>query len=456
MLKQKQSTYGLLFVSLLLYALLGYCIQRYETILLFTAYFSLFGIYLYISLKSKEENTEFWLYASILFRSVMLFSVPALSEDFYRFIWDGRLLASGHHPFAEIPFYYIQNGITLNGLDPELFQKLNSPNYFTIYPPVAQFVFWFSVKISPHSIYGSILVMKSIIFLSEIGSLVLIRKLLIRFAIPDRRVLIYALNPLVILELTGNIHLEGIMISFLLLSALLLCDTKIWTAAILFALAICIKLIPLIFLPALVPRLGWKKSMTFYGVVGASCLILFLPLFDFEIISGFQNSIGYYFKKFEFNASIYYLTRELGYVFFGYNIIQTVGWKLALISTLLILMISFLTLDADAKIRWLPFKLRTINQQPTTNYNPITFLFILLIYLLFTTTVHPWYITPLLMISIFTDLRFVVLWTALIFLTYLGYSVTGFQENLWIILFEYLSVLSYLVYELWKREKLAF
>jgi hypothetical protein len=76
----------------------------------------------------------------------------------------------------------------------------------------------------------------------------------------------------------------------------------------------------------------------------------------------------------------------------------------------------------------------------------------LLIYFLFTTTLHPWYIIPLLVLSIFTDFKFVILWTGVIFLTYAGYHSEGFQENLWITAFEYAAVLGYLAYEL-RRQK---
>ncbi len=455
MLKQKPINYSLLICSLLLYGLLGYYIQRHETVLLLLSYFSVFAIYLYVTLKSPDENTKFWLYASILIRITLLFSVPALSDDFYRFIWDGRLLASGYHPFAEVPSYYIQNGASIPGINIDLFQKLNSSYYFTIYPPFAQFVFWLSVKISPDSVFGSMIIMKSIVLVAEIGSLILIKKLLIRFKLPSKRILIYALNPLVILELTGNIHLEAIMIFFLLLSIFLLSQEKLLVSAMAFSGAVCVKLIPLIFLPALLPRLGWKKSIVYYTIVGCTCFVLFLPLFDREIISGFQNSIGYYFKKFEFNASIYYLVRVWGISYYGYNIIQTAGWTLGLVGGIFIVAISIFGKTIKLKESIFHFKNSTINQQqPTNNDLPLILLWALLLYFLFTTTLHPWYITTLLVLSIFTSYRFVVLWTALIFLTYVGYTLTGFHENLWITLFEYLLVLSYLVYELlWKRKE---
>lgn len=436
MIKQRSIDYGLLLVSLILYYFSGFVVKRYDTFLLFSGYFGLFFIYAYIVLHASNDNLNFWCYASILFRILLLFAVPNLSDDFYRFIWDGRLLASGYHPFAEVPSFYIQHHIQIPGISEELFTKLNSPDYFTIYPPLAQFIFWLSVKLSPHSIYGSLIVMKCIIVSAEIGSVLVIRRLLVTFNFTQTRVLLYALNPLVILELSGNIHLEALVIFLLLLSLHVLQGQKILLSAIFFSLAICVKLIPLIFLAALFPRLGWKKALQFYLIVLATCAIVFLPLWDKEIIFGFQNSISYYFRKFEFNASLYYLIRGLGYWVYGFNIIQIAGWVLGVMAFVIVMIISMVR-------PCLPRKHGLF----------LTFTLILLTFFLFTTTLHPWYITTLLALSIFTEFRFALLWTGLIFLTYTGYSMHGFQENLWITLIEYISVLGYLAYELlWKRK----
>jgi hypothetical protein len=194
-------------------------------------------------------------------------------------------------------------------------------------------------------------------------------------------------------------------------------------------------------------RLGWKKSSIYYLVIGVSTILLFLPLLNAEIISGFNESIGYYFKKFEFNASIYYLVREWGFWKYGYNIIQTVGWKLAAYATLTILIYTLWDYIQNSKLRiqTTDFKVRNL---------PNTFLIILCIYFAFATIVHPWYITTLLALSVFTTYRFTLVWTPLIFLTYVGYTNNGFSENLWITSFEYIVVTCYFGYELiWKKEK---
>jgi uncharacterized membrane protein len=72
-------------------------------------------------------------------------------------------------------------------------------------------------------------------------------------------VFIYALNPLVIIELTGNLHFEAVMIFFTLLSVWLLVTNKWILASLALTLAISAKLLPIIFLPLLFITLVGKK-----------------------------------------------------------------------------------------------------------------------------------------------------------------------------------------------------
>ncbi len=441
--KPKAIEYLLFIAFLILYVYIGYQVSRHETGMLLSAYFAAFVIYLYLTVVSPHNtNVDFWFYGSIVLRALFLFSIPNLSDDFYRFIWDGRLLASGNHPFAQLPVYYIDNNISIQGIDEELFKSLNSPEYFTIYPALSQYVFWLAASLAPHSVYGSVLVIKMVIFTAEIGSLFLLRNLIRDFNLPPSRVLLYALNPLVIIELVGNTHLDALMIFFVLLAIVFLNSRREAFSAVAFSAAICIKIVPVIFFPVIIQRLGWRKAWKFCAITLITSLVIFLPLFDRQIISGFYESIGYYFNRFEFNASIYYVVRWLGWLIFGFNIIQYAGIILGGIAFLVIIRIAFHTKQASSA------SAATLDQDFFTGL-----LFVHLTYLLFTTTVHPWYVSMLLMFAVLTEFRFVVLWTAMIYLTYAGYMQHTFRENLWLTAIEYTIVLGYLAYEiLWERK----
>ncbi len=408
-----------------------YGIQRFESLPLLSVYAVCFLAYSMLVYTTRTQKQVWWLLGvAVLCRLLLLPAIPNLSDDFYRFIWDGRLWHQGVNPFAFLPSDLIKKPLadSLPGINEALYQSLNSPDYFTIYPPVNQLIFALATWIFPDSVVGSVLVIRSFILLTDVCNLWLLYILLKQAKLPVRNVLLYALNPLVILELTGNLHFEGVTLCFLLGSLCLLQKERWVISAIFFAFAVCTKLLPLIFLPLYLRRLGWRKALYYYTVTGMTTVLLFFPLLSRELIEGMSTSLGLYFQKFEFNASIYYLMREIGYYRKGYNVIATAGKQLAVSTFVLILV--FTWLEKNRRL-------------------PAAFMWVLLIYLLLSTTVHPWYVIPLLAFSTFTPYRFAWLWSGLIFFSYAGYTAGGYTENLVMTALEYTLVLGMLGYELY-------
>ncbi|MGE0587850.1 MAG: glycosyltransferase 87 family protein [Cyclobacteriaceae bacterium] len=453
MQKHKLPIYLATAVSAVLYLLLGYGIERPDTVALLSSYTALFTLYVWIIKSGSESDLKFWLVVALLFRLLFIASLPVLSDDFYRFIWDGRLIVNGIHPFAELPTFYLQPEHTVPGVNQGLFDRLNSQDYFTVYPPLAQAVFFLSVYISPDSILGSVLIMRVLILLAEVGTCFLLMKFLDEFGLKRERVLIYALNPLIILELTGNLHFEAFLIFFVVLCLFLLSRTKIVLAGVSMAIAIASKLIPLIFLPLFVGRIKTVQLIVFFISVAITLLLMFYPLVNDNGFDGLTESLKLYFKSFEFNASIYYLVREYGFWTKGYNTIQTVGWKLGVISAMLISFVSLWRYELKRGAKGLSLIPQSDVPEDSLKRIPLVMMWVLTIYLLFATTVHPWYVTTLVMLSVLTGYRFALIWSGMIFLTYSGYTSTGYNENLWIVFVEYLSVIGYLAYELvWTRK----
>ncbi|MDN5205216.1 glycosyltransferase 87 family protein [Fulvivirgaceae bacterium BMA10] len=432
--KSNYLIYFLFISSFALYILISYFTKREDSFILLPVYSCLFFIYLGIyRLIQSTDHIKLALYFSIIFRVALLLLIPNLSDDFYRFIWDGRLINEGINPFVHLPNYYIENLTQApEGITKELYDKLNSKEYFTIYPPVNQFVFMLAALISPKSILGSVLVMRVLIIAAEVGSIVLIGKLLGHYQLNPKNVLLYALNPLVILELSGSLHFEAIAIFFLLLAVWAWEMRKKLGAAFYIALSICTKLIPLIFLPLFLTREKFKKVVFFYLIVGGTIVLLFVPLLNADFINGLTSSFSLYFQKFEFNAGIYYIIREIGYFVKGYNIIQTAGKYLALATFISIITFTF-------------FEGRKKHNLPTA------FFWVYFLYLIFVTTLHPWYVVPLVAFSVFTNFRFPVLWSGLIFFTYLNYLNGSYHENLWVVGVEYIATFGFLIFELIKR-----
>jgi alpha-1,6-mannosyltransferase len=382
----------------------------------------LFALYLYDVIKSKSTPEGVWFWAIVL-RGIFIVYLPVLSDDVYRFIWDGYLSLSGQNPYLFLPVDY--SGPMLEGL----FNKLNSPNYYSLYPPLKQYFFAVGVFIGNGSIIQSVFAMRFILFLGSMLNIYLLFKIAEHHNYSktkrNRIVTLYAFNPFIIMETIGNLHFEGLMLSLLLLTYYIYVKWNYTTVpAISFAMAVSVKLIPLILLPLIWVKLGWVKGFKFVFIVGVINIALFLPFLERDIFLNVLNSLDLYFHRFEFNAGLYYLLREVGFFLFGYNLIAIIGPLLAVSSLILILKKSF---SREGLVE--------------------SSLFILFVYLLCSTTVHPWYIIILFGVSLFSNYRFPLVWTITVGLSYQAYASFPVNENLVLVAIEFSIVVGVFLWE---------
>lgn len=419
------------FLFLLCSTALAYIPAQGDFAQIIALYAPAFITYLWIYQHTTNGLQIKWMLAvAILARLLIMPSFPLLSDDIFRFVWDGRLIVNGINPFEQLPLYYMQPGNEVAGLDESLFEQLNSPEYFTIYPPVAQGIFALAAFLFRESIPGAALLIKVFLFFCEVGSILLLPALLRKLQLPEKNALLYALNPLVIIEVVGNLHFEGAMVFFLLLAFWWILQERLFLSALAMSLSIAAKLLPLIFLFFFIRRLGWKRALIYFSLMGMVLVLLFAPLLGEAFFAGFGSSLDLYFRRFEFNASLFYLVRWVGYQVAGFNLIQYAGPIMAML-------VFWGVIIAALRDK----------QQSWASIFPLCLLAICL-YLALTTTIHPWYsILPLLLCA-FTRFRFPVLWTGLIMLTYINYSDELYRENLWVVLLEYILLYTVAIWEL--------
>ncbi|MGB1211165.1 MAG: mannosyltransferase [Lacinutrix venerupis] len=424
-------------ISAVLYFTFAYNLERTAHFKLVSIYVLLFTIF-YFLIKNNKENTNFLTAIAFLFRAIFILSIPNLSQDFYRFIWDGRLILQGINPYLYTPESYISQAQYPVAQAQELYNGMRQLNasHFTNYPPINQLCFIIAGVFAGKSIVGSAMVLRLLIIAADFGILYYGKKLLKQLKLPTHNIFWYILNPFIIIELTGNLHFEGVMIFFLIWSLYLLHVGKWKWAAVVFALSIATKLVPLMFLPLFFwwflkeqTTKNFIKLITFYTIVLVTTVLLFAPFFSSQFIDNYAKTVGLWFSNFEFNASIYYIARAIGYWFRGYNEIAVIGKILPVITILFILYLSFLKKNTSLQ--------KLINAM----------LFSFTIYLFLSTTVHPWYIATILMLSIFTNYKFPLVWSFIIIISYLAYANADNTENLWVIALEYLVVFGVFIWE---------
>jgi alpha-1,6-mannosyltransferase len=431
-----------------------------------------FSIYFFIIIKNKFEFKKMLVF-SIFLRFTLVFALPNLSDDIYRFLWDGTLWHEGLHPLAATPTQVLAQHST--PVWAALYPLLNSPDYFTIYPSVCQAAFFVATACAKiltddtHTyIYIGALALKLLLAFAECGTLLLLPKCLELLGLSPNKTAIYALNPLVLHEICGNAHCEGFMVFFFVAAAFVFVQypktlKNTLFATFLYALSICSKLLPLLFLPLflavnmnmnLVKRsksekggkgrsfyFNFKKVFLVYFLIAIFTIILSLPLFNASFVANFGESLNLYFQKFEYNVSLYYMVRAFGFWLKGYNWIAVVGPAVAGFGIIAMLGLAFRFFIKKEKMATDFFKYA---------------LFTMTAYLLCTTVLHPWYLVLPVLLACFTDFKYPMLWSVVIFVTYINYSHAPFYESKWVLCLEYGFLFVFMVLERYKKTEILF
>jgi hypothetical protein len=206
---------------------------------------------------------------AILLRFGALAAPVYLSDDIYRYIWDGRVQATGINPYR-----YIPTDTHLAPLrDEAVFPNINRNNYApTIYPPVAQMLFLLATRFGE-----TVPAMKVVLVAVEaigIGTLFFVLR---AAGAPRENILLYTWHPLPVWEIAGAGHIDAAVVAFVALAlAAAVRGRRAWSGAAL-AAATLVKFFPLVLVPALWrparSNLGdWRWAAGFAAVIVAAYL----------------------------------------------------------------------------------------------------------------------------------------------------------------------------------------
>ncbi|AMQ56155.1 glycosyltransferase family 87 protein [Algoriphagus sanaruensis] len=388
------------------------------TFLLFSlAFAGMVGLFF---LAEEKLNFRSVLLAGLLLRLAVFPFAPQWSDDFVRFLWDGELLKIDQNPYDQTPREWQEaNDDPDNSYLNQLFDNLNSPDYYSVYPPLNQAIFWLGAKASKCFVWNGYFTLRLILLLGEIGVFVLLWKILMAFQLPIKRIFWYWFNPLVIMEITGNLHFEGLVLLFLMASIWAIQKGKLGLSGGFWGIAIGMKLLPLMLAPAFLALGKSRKSVWFWVGTALATLISFTPLLIEHSWVNFAQSLKLYQGKFEFNASIYYLLREVGFWIEGYNTIA--------------FLTKILSLSTGILIGYFSWK-----RQPKSLFELVDLMVLIyLVYLILQPVVHPWYILPALGLSVLRGKMTFSLWGFGAIFSYQAYENADFQEQYLYLILEY-------------------
>lgn len=306
---------------------------------------------------------------ALLLRALAFWWPPLLSDDVWRYLWDGLVQTYGYSPFLHEP-----RDATFNFLHGHLaFERMNSAGVYTVYPPLSQLLFLPGAAAArlTGSAWAGIYVIKLTMLLCEVGALLLLSRL-----VSPRSLLLYAWHPLVVIESAGQAHTEAPLVLMLVATLSAMQNVRPALAGAALGAAVWLKLYPLVLLPFLWRRGGWR------AILGSALALVVLaaPYMSIEAARNVQTSLALYVGRFEFNALPYFWARDLA------NWLEpskTDMGKLAVgqfLQTTFFLLVPALLL-IDRRRSW---RLGT------------AMAVVLLLFFGLSTTIHPWYLLGLL------------------------------------------------------------
>jgi hypothetical protein len=257
------------------------------------------------------------LLVALALRLLFVFRAPELSDDAYRYLWDGLQTLSGHNPYALAPAE-IEPG---SGPLARLLGQVNHPEMVTIYPPAAQILF--ALGAFPGA---GMLGLKILTAILDILACRLLIGLLARLGQSPWRAVLYAWHPLPVLEISASGHIDGAGFLFLLAGFLSLaarpgqgsapaipvgsrgdrlCGVPLpFVSGLAFACAALVKVYPLLLVPCAFILLR-RREMGIFGLgllLGAGLLTVpFLPdvrnsLLTLRVYAEHWDFAGFLFK----------------------------------------------------------------------------------------------------------------------------------------------------------------
>lgn len=222
---------------------------------------------------------------ALAMRLALLLSPPYLSDDFYRYVWDGRVEAAGINPYRYIPaddhLAFLR--------DEAIYPNINRRDYArTIYPPAAETIFFLTTRISESATW-----MRATMVGLELASMAILLRLLGLAGLPRERILVYAWHPVALWEFAGAGHIDAAIVTFLALTLWARRREAAWLTGMALAGAALVKFFPAVIFPALYRRWDWRMPLA----MGALVILAYLPFLSagpavFGFLPGYVSEEG--------------------------------------------------------------------------------------------------------------------------------------------------------------------
>jgi hypothetical protein len=234
-----------------------------ETIAVAFAAGIVYLVALYALERAGERRSVLWivLAAAFLFRFTLVPLEPSLSDDLYRYRWDGLIQRAGWNPYTVAP-----EDRRLAGFRDRYWERVSNQEMPNIYPPVTELVLRATATAS-----GNLLAFKAPMLAAE-GLLVGLLAFWIRRT--GRRgftLAIYAWNPLVVVEFAASGHNDPLPMLFSVAALVLIIERRAVLSTLALAAAVLAKFFPILLAPLWLRHTGWPRSVRAWIALALTC-----------------------------------------------------------------------------------------------------------------------------------------------------------------------------------------
>ena len=229
---------------------------------------------------------------ALLLRAPALVAEPWLSDDLWRYLWEGKVARAGFSPYESAP-----DAPELAPLRDDVHARVAHPEVSTVYPPLAQLLF--------RGLPESERLWKVVVLAADVALLLLLRRALVKRGLPARRLLLYAAHPLVALEGANSGHVDVIAWLPMVAGLVALEGRDVASRARRFAAGVATGLAALIKPQALAPAVAFVRRRDGVALLGlvATIALGFAPYIK-EGASLFTGTARYA-HDWEFNGLAY-------------------------------------------------------------------------------------------------------------------------------------------------------
>jgi len=393
------------------------------TTFLFYLPFALFTLAFIRLTRITTKNTKATVFLILLFSSLFTLTFirdrPNLSDDLYRYYWDGKVSCNGINPYIFPP-----ESRSLAHLRDEYWTLINNKDLTTPYPPFIEALFATLYLLSP-----SIHSYKLLAAITYIASSYILLLILGKCSKSLYYSLLYSWNPLMVIEFGHSGHNDSVAVLFMLVSTFFLLTNKYSASAATLGIATLSKIFPIFLTPFYATKWGIKNTILYFSII----ILPYLPL---SLKGSVQTSLITYFERIAFNSGAYYLVEKTFAYFAPAN---SMFYARITVSILFIISLLYLT-KRSAKV-----------STPYAAYTAIT------LYLIFTPTVQPWYLSWVLPFAALYTTKPWLYFSGAVFLSYYTYTLPeispGFwPEQLWVRVVEYVPFFYLLIRSFKVRE----